>query len=137
MSTAIFEAKASGMALKNDALREAFAVDGVRCFLLKRGEHTSLWTSNAELTTGYRIKFDDNRSESGLFRHATTDLAFRDTWAETTAIGYGVPASSQVEVYQFAQGEGGEEKDSIDPDGSSIYWSGRIVKLRNERYTIV
>ena len=130
MSTTIFEAKTSGMALKNNALRGAFAIDGTRCFLLKRGENTSAFTSLGELTTGYRVRFDDNRSESGLFRHATTTLSFRDTWAQCTNIAYGVGAT--LEVYEFAQAE----KDSIDPDGSSVYWSGRIVKIPNERYTI-
>jgi hypothetical protein len=68
-----------------------------------------------------------------LFRHAATDLSFRDTWAETTHIGYGVPATSQIEVYALVD----DEKDSIDPDASSVYWSARIVKIPNERYTIV
>lgn len=130
MSTAIFEAKASGMALKNDALRQAFAIDSVVCKLLKRGENTSAFTTLATLTSGYRVKFDNNRSESGLFRHATTDLAFRDTWAQCTHIAYGV--GSSIEVYEFAEGE----KDNIDPDGSSVYWSGRIVRIPNERFTV-
>lgn len=131
MSTAIFEAKANGMALKNDALREAFAIDNTVCYLLKRGENTSAFTSLGALTSGYRIKFDDNRSESGLFRYAYTTLTFRDTWAQCTHIAYG--AGSSLEVYTFVDGE----KDTIDPDGSSVYWSGRIVKLPNERYTVV
>jgi hypothetical protein len=131
MSTAIFEAKASGMALKNDALREAFAIDSVVCKLLKRGEHTSVFTTVATLTSGYRVKFDDNRSESGLFRYASTSLSFRDDWAEATHIAYGV--GSSLEVFAFLE----EEKDSIDPDGSSVYWSARMVKLPNERFTVV
>ena len=131
MSTAIFTAKANGMAVKNDALRQAFAVDSVVCKLLKRGEHTSAFTTLATLTTGYRVKFDDNRSESGLFRYAYSTLTFRDTWAQCTHIAYGV--GSSLEVYAFAEGE----KDTIDPDGSSVYWSGRIVKVPNERFAVV
>lgn len=132
MSTSIFEAKANGMAIKNDALRDAFAIDGVRCFLLKRGENTKIFTNVGELTSGYRIKFDDDRSESGLFRHSTISLSFRDDWAEATHIGYGVPASSKIEVFEMVE----DEKDSIDPDASSVYWSARITKVENERYTI-
>jgi hypothetical protein len=135
MSTAIFEAKASGMATKNDALRDAFAIDAVRCFLLKRDEYSSIFVAvGSELTSGYRVEFDDNRSLSGLLRYASTDLAFRNTWAASTHLGYGVPASSKIEVYEFSAEE---PKDSIDPDGKSVYWSGRIIKVPNERYTIV
>lgn len=133
MSDAIFIARSSGMALKNDALRDAFALDGVRCFLLKREGQTKRYSSLVELTTGHRVKFDDSRAESGLFRYATTDLTFRDTWAQTSHIGYGVPDDdTKIEVYSFADGE----KDTIDPDGSSVYWAGRIVKVKNERYQI-
>lgn len=131
MSTAIFNAKVSGMALKNDALRSAFAIDSVVCKLLKRGEHSSQFSTVATLTSGYRIKFDDNRSQSGLFRYATTSLTFRDDWAEATHVAYGV--GSSLEVFEFVQ----DEKDTIDPDGSSVYWSGRIAKLPNERFTVV
>jgi hypothetical protein len=131
MSTAIYEAKATGMAIKNDELRQAFALDDVRCFLLKRLENSSTWTQVAYLTSGYRVRFDDNRSESGLFRYATTDVDFRDDWIEATHVAYGVPdGNGYMEVYAFLP----EEKDSIDPDGTSVYWSGRIVKVKNERY---
>lgn len=130
MSTAIFEAKATGMATKNDALRGAFAIDSTVCKLLKRGEHTSAFSVVATLTSGYRVTFDDNRSESGLFRHASTNLAFRDDWAEATHVAYGVGAS--IEVFEFVP----DEKDTIDPDASSVYWSARIVKLPNVRYTV-
>ena len=131
MSTAIFTAKASGMALKNDALRNAFAIDSVVCKLLKRSGHTQSFTTVATLTTGYRVKFDDNRSESGLFRYASTSLSFRDDWAEATHIAYGV--GSSLEVFAIVP----DEKDSIDPDGSSVYWSCRMVKIANERFTVV
>jgi hypothetical protein len=126
MSTAIFEAKASGMATKNDALRDAFAVDDTVCHLMKRDQHTSALTVVKTLTSGYRIKFDDNRAESGLFRYASTELGFRDDWAEATHIGYG--AESSLAVFAFIEGE----KDTIDPDASSVYWSARIEKVANE-----
>jgi len=136
MSTAIYNAKASAMAVKNDALRDAFALDGVRCFLLKRtGQSGTKYTNLGELTSGWRIKFDDNRAESGLFRYAVTDIdSIRDIWAEASHVAYGVPdGSEQIEVYNFADGE----KDKVDPDGSSVYFAGRIVRLPQERYTIV
>lgn len=130
MSTAIFEAKASGMATKNDALRDAFAVDSIECYLLKRSEYSQAFTLVETLTNGYRVKFDDNRSESGLFRHATTDIeGFSDLWAEATHIAYG--AANSIEVYEMIP----EEKDAIDPDASSVYYSARIRRLANERYT--
>jgi len=132
MSDAIVEAKTIGLGLKNDALRNAFARDGVRCFLLKRDGKTQRYESIVELTAGYRIKFDDNRAESGLFRYANPDESFRDNWSQCHAVAYGVPVSSVMEIYSFAQGE----KDAIDPDGSSVYWAGRIVREEKLRYTI-
>lgn len=132
MSDAIFQAKAAGMAVKNDALRDAFSLDGVRCFLLKHDGQTKRFIHTYEFVAGWRIKFDDNRAESGLFRYATTDIdSIRDIWAESSHIGYGVPdTSTNVEVYAFADGE----KDRIDPDGSSVYFAGRIVRDAKERY---
>lgn len=133
MSDAIFEAMAAARGMVNDALRDTFARSNVSCFLLKRGENTQALTLLRELTTGYRVKFDDNRSESGLFRYASVDVDdFRDDWASGTHIAYGVPDSSKIELYAFADGE----KDTIDPDATSPFWSGRIVKVGNERYTI-
>lgn len=134
MSDQIFNLKAGGLGIKNDALRDAFALDGVRCFLLKRDGQTKRFIPIAEILAGWRIKFDDNRAESGLFRKATTDIAaFRDSWASTSHIGYGVPGSAdEGEVYKFADGE----KDMIDPDGSSVYFAGRIIRVPEERFTI-
>lgn len=123
----------AAMATVNDALRGVFANAGTRCFLLKWGEHTQAFTNIGELTAGYIVEFDDNRSESGLLRHATSTLTFRDDWAEATHVAYGVPQSSILEVYAFVEGE----KDTIDPDGFSNFWSGRIVKVKNKRYTVV
>lgn len=139
MSTAIYTAKASGMAIKNDALRDAFALDGVRCFLLKReGQTGTRYTSIAELTEGWRVKFDDNRADSGLLRCAVVDIdSFRDSWAECSLVAYGVPNDDdEIEIYEFASSDAGVEKDKIDPDGSSVYFAGRIVRLPQERFTI-
>lgn len=133
MSDAIVNIKTNGLGLKNDALRGAFSRDGIRCFLLKKSGQTQKYIAVTELTSGYRIKFNDNRAESGLFRHATRTAGFRDLWAETHAVAYGVPNDDdEIEVYSFVP----NEKDSIDPDGSSVYWSGRIVREPTERYTI-
>lgn len=128
MSDSIVNAKTSGLALKNDALRDAFARDGVRCFLLKHNGQTKKFATIQELLTGWRVKFDDNRSESGLFRHATVN-DFSDVWAETTHIAYG--ADAELEIYAFVDGE----KDAINPDGSSVYWSSRVVRQPKERFT--
>lgn len=108
--------------------------DAQRVFLLKRSEHSSVLVSNGELTADYFLEFDDNRAVSGLLRYATTTAAFRDTWAESSHVACGVPdASSKLEVFEFVV----DEKDTIDPVGPSPFWSGRFVKLPNERYTIV
>lgn len=115
----------------NTVLASTFLPSGTRIFLGKRSEHSGAWTSLGELTSGAFVQFDDNRSESGLFRYATTS-AFSDTWAQATHVFYGVPASSKIEVFEFAA----DEKDAIDPTGTSPFWSGRIVKVPNERYTI-
>lgn len=137
MSDAIANVKISGLALKNDALRNAFALDGVRCFLLKRSGNRQLLEILEELTSGYRVKFADNRSESGLFRYASIDLTFRDVWSQASHIAYGVPFENPstvftLEVFNFEP----LEKDAIDPDGSSVYWSGRIIKDPKERFTL-
>lgn len=135
MSDANYIARSGGMATKNDALRDAFALDGVRCFLLKREGNTKRYRALVELKKGYRIKFDDNRANSGLFRYANVDIdAVRDIWAQTSHVAFGLPdAQGVVEVFSFAD----NEKDAIDPDGSSVYWAGRIVKVQNERFTVV
>lgn len=141
MSTAIYNAKAAAFAAKQDALRDVFGLDGNRVFLLKRdGQSGTKYTNLGELTSGVRIQFDNNRAESGLFRYAVVDIdSFRDTWAECSHVAYGVPnGSGEIEVYAWASSpETGVEKDRIDPDVSSIYFAGRIVRLPQERYTIV
>lgn len=120
------------MAQVNTALASTFLPSGARIFLLKRGEHTGVFSSLGELTSGAFIQFDENRSESGLLRYATTS-AYYDTWAQATHIAYGVPVSSKIEIYEFV----GDEKDTIEPTGTSPFYSARIRKLANERYTIV
>ena len=120
------------MAQVNTALASTFLPTGARVFLLKRSEHSGAYSSLGELPSGAFVEFDNNRAESGLFRYATTS-SFSDTWAQVTHIGYGVPASSRIEVFEFAE----DEKDAIDPTGTSPFFSGRIIKVKNERYTIV
>lgn len=125
MSDAIFEAKCGGLSLKNDALRDAFALDGVRCFLLKRGENKSLFTKIVEITAGFRVK-------DGVFTWADTEIEdVRDDWTAATHIAYGVPnEDDEIEVY------GMEEKTTVDPDGSDVYWRCDLDRLENERYEI-
>jgi len=129
----VFAAKADGMAIKNDALRDAFALDGTRCFLLKRAGQTKAFSLiGSELTSGFLVQFDENRSESGLFQYASSQ-AFEDTWAQSTHVAYGVPDDDDlIEVFEFVEGE----KDTINPDGFSPFWSGRIRKVENERYEV-
>lgn len=124
MSDAVFDMKASAFAAKNDNLRAAFALDDVRCFLLKRGEHTSVFSEVVEVTAGYRVK-------DGLFTWADPDLDVRDNWAEATHIAYGVPNSGdEIEIY------GLDEKTTVDPDVSDVYWRAILVNLPNERFEV-
>ena len=118
------------MARVNTVLADTFLPDGARIFLLKRGEHTGAFTSIVELTSGAFIEFDDNRAEGGLLRYATTS-SIANNWANATHVAYGT--TSPLEVFEFVEGE----KDTIEPTGSSPFYSGRIVKIPNERYTIV
>jgi hypothetical protein len=129
VATSIMDA----MSKVNTALAPVFLPEGARCFLAKRGEHTSEFSLvGSELTSGWFIEFDDNRAQSGLFRYATTS-AFADTWAQATHVLYGVPNDDdEIEVFEFAE----DEKDAIDPTGTSPFWSGRIVRIPEERYTI-
>jgi hypothetical protein len=125
----------AAMVRVNSALAPVLLPEGSRCFLLKRGENTSVFSLvGSELTEGWFIDFDENRSESGLFSYATTDEDFRDDWAQVTHVAYGVPDDDdEIEIYAFAE----NEKDTIDPTGTSPFFSGRIVKEANERYEIV
>jgi hypothetical protein len=125
----------SAMAQVNTALTSVFMPTGARCFLGKRDEYSSLFIKiGSELTSGWFIDFDDNRSSSGLFTYADTSANFPNLWAQATHVFYGVPASAKIEVYEFSADE---PKDSIDPTGTSPFWSGQIIKVPNERYTIV
>jgi len=134
MSTVIANIQFAGFAQKNTILQQTRQLDGTRCFLLKREGQTKRYEQNGELTSGYYVRFDDNRSEGGLFRYTTTDVAtFRDTWAETHAIAYGVPASGLLEIYNFAEGE----KDKIDPSLGSVYFAARLIRVPEQRHTIV
>ena len=119
----------NAMASVNTALKAALMPESSRVFLGKRSEFSSAWVLvGSELTTGVFIEADDNRSESVLFRYANSG-DFRDTWAQATHVFYGT--GSSLEVYEF------DGKDSIDPTGTSPFWSGRMVRVPNERYTVV
>jgi hypothetical protein len=120
----------AAMAEVNSALAPVLLPENARCFLAYRGENTNAFTAT-ELTSGWFIEFDENRTESGLFSYATTS-SFSDSWSRYTHVLYGVAESSRIEVYEFVQ----DEKDTINPTGTSPFWSGRIVKIPNERYTI-
>jgi hypothetical protein len=48
---------------KNDALRAAFAKDGTRAFLLKRGGQTEKFSVVQELTAGWQAKFNEYRGQ--------------------------------------------------------------------------
>jgi hypothetical protein len=123
----------NAMAQVNNAL-QPLASPGRRCFLLKREGQTKRYAVvGSELTSGFRMEFDDNRTESGLLRYASSDTSFADDWFQSTHVGYGVPNDDgEVDVYEFVE----EEKDSIPPSMFSPFWSGRVNRLRNERFTI-
>lgn len=135
----LFNLEAEAYAFTNDVLRDINAVGQTRCFLLKRDGQTKQFIHVYEFTTGHRLAFDGNRAEGGLFEYATIDIdGFRDLWALGSHIGYGVPAyntllnADAVEVYLIVP----DEKDQIDPDGSSVYFAGRLVREGQERYAM-
>lgn len=132
MSTAIFEAKAGGMAIKNDALRDAFYIDGTRLFLLKKEGQTQRFTLVAEITTGWYCKWNEFR-ERMTFRLASTSSGLADQIAQTSYIGYGVPnASEQVDVFSISF----EQRDRVPPNASSVYWKLYGVRQKELRYTV-
>lgn len=132
MSTAIFEQFADGMRTLNTALTDAFAPDGTRCFLLKRSGETSQFTVVAELTAGFVVNFNEFRG-SYLLEYADSDLSFRDKFAQTNFIAYGVPAEDgKMQVYKIND----PQVDIVDPDASSPFWKAFCEKIRSERFTI-
>ncbi len=132
MSDTIFEAKANGLAQKNDALRIALGRDNVRMFLLKRDGQTKAFVSIAEVTVGWQVKFNEYRGQMA-FRVATIDDDFADDIAQASYIGYGVPDDDdEIEVFSIDP----DRRDVIAPTGSSVYWKVYAAKVANERFTV-
>jgi hypothetical protein len=139
MSDAIFEAKAAGLATKNDALRSALGRSGLRLFFLKRGQNTSVFAVVTEVTAGWDMKDDSYRGMRKL-RIATIDESFSDLVAQTSHFASGVPVEGPSDVFKM-------EVFAIDPDRIDVtpplgrgkngsYWNIAGTKVANERFTI-
>jgi hypothetical protein len=86
--------------------------------------------SGTQLTSGWMVELDGIRDRF-QFKYATTDTDFRDMWAESTHIGYGVPNDDdEIEVFEIDP----EQKDNFDPEAFSPFWQCMAVKVPNERF---
>ena len=101
---------------------------GLLCYLLKRTEHSSTLASLGQLTSGWFVEFSEIRG-AVKFYYATSSTV-TDTWARATHFAYGT--GSSLEVFEFVI----EEKDDINPDGKSPFWTSSAVRLDNERFTV-
>jgi hypothetical protein len=121
---------------KNDALRAAFAKDGTRAFMLKRGGQTSQFAVVSELTAGWYAKFNTYRGQM-VFKVATTSDAMDDLMSQTSYIAYGVPVEAETDVFKLdVYSIAPDRVDVVPPNGSSVYWKVFATKVANERFTI-
>lgn len=132
MSDAIIEAKTSGMAAKNNALRDAFDPDGKVYYLLRRAGETSRFTVVTELLGGHDLKWNEYRGQTRL-RIATMAPEMNDLVAITSHFAAGVPdAEGKIEVFVVSD----DQVDRVAPDGKSVYWKLYGTKVPSERFTI-
>jgi hypothetical protein len=132
MSTAIYNEMAAGMNLLNTELTNAFARDGIRCFLLRRGENSGSLNSIREVENGFFSVWNAYREQT-QFEFATTDETFADDFAQATHIGYGVPDDDgEIEVFEISA----DARDRITPDGVSPFFKAFAGKDGAERFTV-
>jgi|GEM_PF-6177589 len=133
MSDAIFAQFAGGMRTLNTALTAAFAPDGTVCYLLRKEGETNTLSVVKQLEDGFFIEFNEFRGDF-TFTYADADPSFRDAFARSTHIGYGVPdADGDIEVFEFSKTLG---VDIVDPNGTSPFWKAGVSKVESERFTI-
>lgn len=117
---------------KFDALRETFCDENIRCFLLKRNDAGTL-EKIIELTAGWYFRWNEYRQQMRL-AVATLDAGFTDAAAQTTLFGIGVPdADNQIDVYQTDD----DRRDRVSPNGANPYWKFYVLRVKEERFTIV
>jgi hypothetical protein len=131
MSTAIYQAMAAGMNELNTALTDAFALDGTKCYLLKRAQDSDDW-EETEITSGF---FWDRDSDE--FSFATTSPTFRKTFRESTHIAYGVEKFDEsdqsigYEVFEMQD----EQKDYTNADAGSPFYVVTGLLMIKEMFT--
>jgi hypothetical protein len=114
-----------------DALRGIFENEGSRLFLLKREPHSGLYTLVAEVTAGWRARFNEYRGQMGI-RIATTATGFVNTIGQSSHFAYGVAdGDGAFEVFGIEP----DRRDVIAPNGNSAYWKIYGTKAADERYT--
>lgn len=117
---------------KFDALRETFCDETIRCFLLKRNDAGSL-ENVVEMTAGWYFRWNEYRQQMRL-AVATLDTAFGDLAAQTTFFGVGVPdAENMIDVYATDD----DQRDRVSPNGANPYWKFYVLRVKEERFTIV
>lgn len=125
MNKAAIIAKAAGAFNKVNPL-----LGGARLFLLKRGVESSRFVIVEEITSGFWSRWSEYRQAS-VFQWASND-DWTDKVATSSHIGYGVPESNEIEVFEIAP----ESRDRTDPNGANLIWKLYGIKILNERFTI-
>jgi len=132
MSDLVYEQISDGMSQLNNALRGAFSRDGVRFFLLGQSGQTGKYALVEELTTDFFVEWSEWR-QAMFFAVTRTEPEFINTIAKTTAVGYGVPVDSKVDLFTVSP----DLIDRIPPDGLDAFWKLYGTRKAHDRYTIV
>jgi hypothetical protein len=118
------------MVVKNDSLRNAFARNKTRCFLLKRGTQRQIFVELLELKAGYVVKHGQRRN--AIYLSHITENNMSDIWTESSFIAYGIPDSdNEMVVYEIQP-----RKEKVLPDVRSHEWKVLAIKVENERYSL-
>ena len=131
MSDAVFNNFARGMSRLNTSLQSKFGRDGARCFLLRRSQQKGIFETVAELTTGFYVEPDKLRN--AIFLYLSTIEEIEDKWTQATHIGYGVPLSNEIFVFEIQI----DQKDEFLPDASNSDYKAFAIRSGKDRYTIV
>lgn len=113
-------------------MNSIFPNEGTRTFLLKRNENSGSYTTVSELTGALFCRYGRTRDELELLI-SNSDADFRDTFAQATHIGYGVPDDDgEIYVYEIQQ----DGRDGTPADGQSPFWKALAFRVPRERFTV-
>lgn len=113
-------------------MNDLFPNEGSRTFLLKRSESSGDYSIVQELTGANFCKYGRTRDEITLLI-STTNTDFRDTFAQATHIGYGVP-DSDGDIYVYEMQPDG--RDGTPADGQAPFYKSLAYRVPRERFKL-